>query len=123
MKILTLYVLLLFSALQIVQAQDNPTIDHARRVRDSLIQEKFADVVAEFDARMTAALPVERLAQVWAGLKQQAGDYQSEISAEVATPQGYTAVSLGCRFERAELNMIVAFGADGKIAGLQFVPR
>jgi hypothetical protein len=123
MKTFTLALLLLFSGVQFAQSQDTAAIDHARKIRQSLIQGKFADVTMEFTSQMAAALTAERLGQVWAGLKQQAGEYQSEISAQTAMQQGFTAVTIGCQFERVALDMIVAFDADNKIAGLRFVPR
>jgi uncharacterized protein len=123
MKAFTLALLLLFSGVQFGQSQDAAAIDHARKIRQSLIQGEFEDVTREFTSQMAAALTAERLGQVWAGLKQQAGEYQSEISAQTSRQQGFTAVTIGCQFGRVALDMIVAFDADNKIAGLRFVPR
>jgi uncharacterized protein len=61
---------------------------------------------------------------VWSSLRMQFGAFTSMLD-ERATPQagGVTAVVLGCQFEKAALNVIIAFDAQDKIAGLRFTPR
>jgi len=98
-------------------------VSHARRVLDLLRQEKFADVTKEFNAQMAAALPAQTLAQVWAAMRTQVGEFKSESSQQSANAGGVNVVTLGVQFERAAANMVVAFDAENKIAGLQFVPR
>jgi hypothetical protein len=98
-------------------------VSHARRVLDLLRQEKFADVAKEFNAQMAAALPAQTLAQVWAAMRTQVGEFKSESSQQSANAGGVNVVTLGVQFERAAANMVVAFDAENKIAGLQFVPR
>jgi uncharacterized protein len=98
-------------------------VSHARRVLDLLRQEKFADVAKEFNAQMAAALPAQTLAQVWAAMRAQVGEFKSESSQQSANAGGVNVVTLGVQFERAAANMVVAFDAENRIAGLQFVPR
>src|SRR5262245_56971298 len=106
------------------RAQDQSAADRGKRVVEMLRQDKFADVAADFNAQMTAALPASQLQLVWATLKVQAGEFQSYIDQQTqAAPNGITATIIGCQFERAALNVIVAFDAANKIAGLRFVPR
>lgn len=107
-----------------VQAQESDPAGHARRIVDLLSAERFDDVAKEFNAQVAAALPAAQLRDVWSALRQQVGPFTSFIDQRVTTPAaGMTAVVLGCQFEKAALNVIVAFDGEQKIAGLHFVPR
>ena len=106
------------------QAQAAPPIDHGKRIFQQLRDEKFDDVAKEFNAQVAAALTAAQLRQVWSTLSQQVGPFKSLIDERVATPApGTTAVILGCQFENAALNFIVAFDGENKISGLRFAPR
>ena len=112
------------SRFAVAQVPENPAVDHARRVVQLLREEKFDDVAREFNAQVAAAMSAERLRQVWSTFTQQAGPFTSFIDQRVTTPAaGITAVVLGCRFEKTAVNVILAFDAAQKIAGLRFVPR
>ena len=108
-----------------IRAQDNQAaIDHAKRVLDLIVQEKFDEVAKEFNEKMTAAMPVEKLRAVWAQVRQQAGAYVSPIDQRVTTPgTGFTAVLLGCQFERAALTIRIGFDGRDKIGGFGILPR
>jgi Protein of unknown function (DUF3887) len=104
--------------------QDSSKIEHAKRVLDLLVQEKFDEVAKEFDEKMTVALPVEKLRAVWTQIGQQAGKYRSAIDQQVTTPApGITVITLGSRFENADINVRIAFDGSDKIAGMFFIPR
>lgn len=106
------------------QTPERQAADHARRVVDLLASERFDEVAREFNAQMTAALSAAQLRNVWVGLREQVGPLSSIIDERVTTPAaGVTAVVLGAQFERAALNVIVAFDAENRIAGLRMVPR
>lgn len=107
-----------------VHGQESQAVDHARRVVDLLRAEKFEEVTKEFNAQMAAALPASRLRDVWSTLRQQVGPFTAFLDQRVSTTgAGVTAVVLGGQFEKAALNVIVAFDAELKIAGLHFTPR
>lgn len=122
---LTLFVILAAAGPQPAgQGQVNPAIDHGKRVFQQLRDEKFDDVANEFNTQVAAALPVSQLRQVWSTLTQQVGPFKSFIDERVTTPAaGTTAVILGCQFQNAALNFIVAFDSENKISGLRFAPR
>lgn len=107
------------------KAQDNAAaIAHAKRVLSLLVGEKFDDVASEFNEKMAAAMPVEKLRAVWAQVRQQAGAYVASIDESVTTPgPGFTAVLLGCQFERTALTIRIGFDGRDKIGGLGIVPR
>ena len=104
--------------------QENPAVDHAKRVLDLLEHDRFEEVAKEFNAPMAAALTAAQLGQAWASVHQQAGAFSATIDQQVRTqPDGITAVVLGCRFEKMVGNLLVAFDAADKIAGLRITPR
>jgi uncharacterized protein len=106
-----------------IHAQTQDSVEHARQVLNLLRQEKFADLAKEFNAQMTALLPTPVLAQTWAAMRDQLGEFKSELGQQSASAGGMTVATLGVQFERAALNMLVSFDAEQKIAGLQFLPR
>ena len=106
------------------RAQDNPAAAHGKRIVDLLVQDKFDDVAKEFNAKMAAALPPAQLGNVWTAIRQQVGAFQSVLRSAVTTPaEGISLVTMGCQFEKSLVNVIVAFDAEDKIAGLRFVPQ
>ena len=94
----------------------------AEALVDRLARGDFAAVVAGFDATMTNALPEAKLRAVWAGLLGQAGAFQRRLGSRSERSGAYEIVFVSCRFERAPLDAKVVFSADGKVAGLFFVP-
>jgi dienelactone hydrolase len=105
-------------------ARSNTAVDHAKRVLDLLGHDKFDEVAGEFNAPVAAAMSASQLRVVWSTLRQQVGAFTSFIDQRVTTPAaGITAVILGCQFEKTALNVILAFDAENKIAGLRFTPR
>ncbi len=107
-----------------MHGQQPATADRAIQIVDLLVREQFDEVAGQFNAQMSAALPPAQLKTVWAGLVQQVGAFRARLDQRVQpAANGNTAVVLGCQFERAALNVIVAFDAEGKISGLRMVPR
>jgi uncharacterized protein len=106
------------------QTPGNSTTDRAKRILDLLVREQFDEVAREFNEKMTAAMPVTRLRDTWTKVRQQAGAYVSAIDESVTAPgPGFTAVVLGCQFERAALNIRIGFDGQNKIGGFGIVPR
>ena len=105
-------------------AQEHPAIDHATRVLDLLEAGKFEEVVAEFNAKMAAAMPVSRLRDVWTTVSRQAGARTSIISQRVVMQTtGNITVVTGGQFEKAALNVMLSFDPENKIAGMNITPR
>jgi dienelactone hydrolase len=121
--VFALFVLISLTGAAIV-GQDNAAGVHARRVLNLLRQEQFADVASEFNAKVAALMSAAQLRDAWTTLQKQAGPFQSVIDEQVSTPSpGFTAATLGCQFEKAVLNVMIAFDAQDKIAGLRIAPR
>jgi hypothetical protein len=105
-------------------AQASPAVDHATRVLDLLEAGKFEEVVAEFNAKMAAAMSVQRLRDTWTTISRQLGARTSIITQrEVRQPTGNVTVVNGCQFEKAALNVMLSFDAENKIAGMNITPR
>lgn len=103
-------------------AASQTNLQQARNILERLAAGQFEAARQDFDATLQAALPVERLAQVWQSLTTAYGSLQG-----IGEPPGSAAatdasqVILTCRFERATLEAIFQF-RNGKIAGLLFRP-
>ena len=107
----------------IVLAQsDSATIGRAEALLKNLQAGKFADIVKEFDPKMAAAIPEERLRAVWEMLTAQFGAVKSVEERRSGEIKGLQAVELILAFERERVVQRVVFGADGKIAGLAYNP-
>lgn len=113
----------LYGGTQPVHAQDNTAKDHAKRIIELLQQQKFDDVAKEFNAQVAAAMSTQQLSAVWTGLRAQAGDWKSIIDQQAMSQAGNMMVITGCEFEKTSLNVVLAFDADQKIAGLRLLPR
>ena|SRR6516162_4787261 len=120
---LSIFGIVFFITSRSLQAKQDAVKEHATKIIDLLKQEKFDDVAKEFNAQVAAALTPAQLGTAWAGIHTQAGDFKSIIDQQVTSQGGYTVVITGCQFEKANLNSILAFDTDNKIAGLRFVPR
>jgi dienelactone hydrolase len=94
----------------------------ATRFVDRLAAGDFATAVKSFDPAMTAALPADKLREVWKTLNTQAGVFQKRAGARAASESGFQVICVACKFEKATLEAKVVFDAQKRIAGLFFVP-
>lgn len=111
----------LAAPLAVRQRSPQVSVETARTILGELAAKQFDKVEAWFDDRMRAALPAERLAQVWNGLEAQVGPF-SEIRGVVVAGSGSRTVTLVCHFERADLDALLTFNENGQLAGLHFRP-
>jgi hypothetical protein len=98
------------------------TIDLARAFLDELVRGDLASATARFDATMSAALPADKLAAVWAQIQAQAGAFEQIGDPHEERGPTHTTVLVPCRFARAVLVAKIIFDNDEKLAGLFFVP-
>jgi hypothetical protein len=121
-KRIFLGVIFAFAFVAAMIAADYETL--ARSLTDQIVGQAFDKVVAQFDARMAAALPLEKVQSIWSNLLGQVGEFKSiervEIKAVPDHPEIHL-VELRCVFEKATLLERVAFNDDNKIVGLSFV--
>src|SRR3989442_10943718 len=94
----------------------------AKKFIDRLAADDFATAVKSFDPTMTAALPPDKLAEVWRTLNAQAGPFQKQTGARAAKESNYRVIFVACKFEKAVLEAKIVFDESKRIAGLFFVP-
>ena len=95
----------------------------AREVLASLSSQNFAPIEAQFTEQMTAALPTGRLATTWTSLVGQVGSFKSCGSdPRIRAIADKQMVITLCEFERAKIDVQIAFDRDGKISGLALRP-
>lgn len=119
--------LLLFLVVLPMAARQSDTessvVGAGKQVVQQIAAGQFGKVEAQYNAQMSAALPAGRLATAWAGLLDQAGSFDSINGARTSRVSIYDVVVVACKFERAMIDAEIAFGPDGKIAGLHFRPH
>jgi hypothetical protein len=113
--------LLVFAPVVLAQS-DSVLIGRAEALLKNLQAGKFAEVVKEFDPKMTQAIPEERLRAVWEMMTAQFGAVKSIEERRSGELKGFQAVELILAFERERVVQRIVFGADGKIAGLSYNP-
>ena len=113
---------LLFVTNHAVPAQvDAPA--KARLVITALTSGDFASIEAQFTDQMKAALPPGRLASLWTTLLTQVGAWKTcSAQGTVREIAGKQMVITPCEFERAKIDVQVAFDSDGRISGLALRP-
>lgn len=83
------------------------------------VEGKYDDVAAaNFDATMTAELPVSKIAAAWAQIIGMVGTYQRMGEPFVRQLGDYTVVDVPMEFEASEMKGRVAFDTDGQVSGL-----
>lgn len=94
----------------------------ARRFVELVEAGDLAEAASMFDATMTQALPTEQLGRLWTEVETQAGAFKEMTGTRQEQQQGYDVVFVTTAFERATLDIKVVFDAQGRIAGLFFLP-
>src|SRR5581483_5348816 len=90
----------------------------ARATFAEMVAGEWPKVAARFDAKMKAGLPIEKLADGWTSVAKQAGAFR-EVRKVTVTEQGAMhLVVLAAAFEKANLDVRMAFDGEGKIGGL-----
>lgn len=95
----------------------------ARKLVEQLAAGQFDKIEANYDSQMAAAMPPGSLSVTWSGLIQQVGPFQSITEAKALKRGGYDVVTVVCKFQEATLDTKISFSADGKLAGLFFLPH
>lgn len=83
---------------------------------------KHADAVKMMDAKVSAALPADRLKSTWDSIISQAGAFDRITGTRIADESGFKVVYVTCKFKAAALDTKVVFDAAGLVSGLWFLP-
>lgn len=124
-RYLLLLILIFILPVSAVLAQtDDEVLAIAHEFMARLTGSDYAGAAAMFDSAMLAALPVDKLQEVWeTTLPQQVGSYQQELAASVTSVNGMKVAILTLAFEKLALDARITVTADGKIGGLFFAPN
>jgi dienelactone hydrolase len=83
----------------------------------------YAAAAADFDAKMAAALPADKLKATWESVLAQIGPFQEMLPARVESQGSFLTVITPLRFEKMSLDASVTVDpATGKVGGLFFAP-
>ena len=94
----------------------------ARGVVNHLVAGEFAQVTADFDTKMTTALPVSALQGTWNETTDMIGAFKSIDTVTRSTKDAYQVVVVTCLFENAKADVKIIYDQAGKIAGLWILP-
>ncbi|MCJ0826065.1 alpha/beta fold hydrolase [Luteimonas sp. 50] len=94
----------------------------ALQLLDRLDAHDYAAAETAFGAQMAAAVPADKLQQVWESLPQVAGDATGRGEPLVAAQDGVQVVTIPLHYARAELVARVVVAADGSVAGFMVQP-
>ena len=94
----------------------------AMRLLDNLDKAEYVQAETMFTADMAAAVPADKLKQVWESLPAQVGTAQGRGKAQVETHSGSHLVSVPLHYAKAALVAKIAINAEGKIAGFMIQP-
>ena len=94
----------------------------AKAFVDLLVKKDFSMAESYFDDAMKTALPLEKLAETWHSLIAQAGSFKRQVGTRIAERSGSNVVIVTCEFEKAAVDVQVAFGPAKRIVGLFFSP-
>lgn len=96
---------------------------HAHSVIAALTSGDFGRVEEQFTDQMKAALPPGRLAATWAALVDQVGAFKAcAADARIRDISDKRMVITACEFERAKIDIQIAFDTDFRISGLAMRP-
>src|SRR5262245_35038706 len=115
--------MLSFCLLTALAVTDLPPADHVGRAKeflDVLKKGDFAKAAEPFDAAMLKAMPADKLKETWEQLNKQLGSLKETGGSRKEARGKYELVFVGVEFEKAKLEMRLAFDTDHKIAGLGF---
>lgn len=122
--------LLLFSLVVVAPAaarqkesQPPPVVASAQQVLSEISSGQFGVVEGRYDARLSGALAPGQLAMAWGRVLAAVGSFESVVSARVGKTGTLDVVILECKFQKGEIDAQIAFGPEGKLAGLHFGPH
>ena len=94
----------------------------ATRLLDHLDAKEYAQAEALFTADMAAAVPADKLKQIWESLPLQVGAAQGRGKGQVAEHQGMQVVVVPLQYAKGALVAQIAVSNDGKVAGFLIKP-
>lgn len=104
------------------QLRPDVAISRAEALLKNLQDARTADIVKEFDERLTKELPEAKLKPVWQGLVSQFGAFKGIAERREGPMQDRQAVELILSFEKQTIVHRTVYDSAGRVAGLVFRP-
>ncbi|MGA9341086.1 MAG: DUF3887 domain-containing protein [Rhodanobacteraceae bacterium] len=106
------------------QALDPGTLCSSRisDMLDALGKDDYVTAEVDFDAKLRASLPPEKLEQEWKSLTPKYGKITARGETHIAADKGYIAATVPLVFEKGTLAAQVACGDKGAVVGFHVVP-
>jgi hypothetical protein len=104
------------------QLSRDAAIAKTEAILKNLQDGKTADIVKDFDARLTQDLPETKLKEAWPALVAQFGAFKSITDRREGQMKDRQAVELILAFEKETIVQRAVFDSEGKVAGLAFRP-
>jgi len=104
------------------QLPSEEAIRKAETILKNLQEGRVDDIVKELDAKMAAALPVDKLKAAWSSVVSQFGGFKGITERREGQVGGRQTVELFLAFEKETIVERTVFDPEGKIAGLVFRP-
>jgi len=102
------------------QAED--VIALAKHSLELLKKEDFSGFFNSFDNTMKNALPLEKLQGTWKSVIGQVGAFKKQVDIRTEKVQEYDVAVITCEFEKAMLDIRIAFNKEKQVSGLFFLP-
>jgi hypothetical protein len=104
------------------KAQADDVIALAKHSVELLKNEDFAGFFNSFDNTMKNALPLEKLQSTWKSVIGQVGAFKKQVDIRTEKVQEYDVAVVTCEFEKATLDIRIAFNKEKQVSGLFFLP-
>ena len=124
MKATLLVAGLIVSSIASVSAQlsKEAAIARAEAIFKHFQEGRTAEIVKEFNPRMAAEVPEEKLKPMWPAFTAKFGAFKGIDERREGQMEGRQAVELFLSFEKEKVLQRVVFDTDGKVGGLVFRP-
>lgn len=117
--ILPVFCLLYLSQIAVASPEDTST---AEEFIGMMVKGDFTNAVDRLDSNMRAALPADKLKDVWESITSRYGRFKKHVGTSSGRIQDYDAVILTCEFEKSYVEVRVIFSTLHRISGLWFSP-
>jgi hypothetical protein len=104
------------------QLAKEAAIARTEAILDHFQKGNSTEIVKLFDAKMTAALPEDKVKPVWPGVVAQFGAFKTITERREGRLQDRQSVELVLAFEKDTIVMRAVFDGDGNVSGLVFRP-
>ena len=104
------------------KAEANEIVTLAKQAVELLKNEDFSGLFISFDSTMKNALPQDKLQDTWKSLIGQVGAFKKQVDIRTEKVRDYDVATVSCEFEKAMLDIRIAFNKDRQVSGLFFLP-